>query len=143
MKKILIALSIVLVSVIAYTSFAGVTPPAAVLKGFSEKFPKATEVKWGMETKTEYEADFKVDGKSMSANFKDDGTWVVTESAVAQKDLPGGIMEYINKNIPGAVIKETAKLEMPGGKVNYEVEIKGDDYIFDETGKFIKSGEED
>ena len=134
-------MSIILVAVVAY-SFAGVTPPVAVTNAFKAKFPTAKEVKWGMENKTEYEANFEMDGKDCSANFKSDGTWTVTESAVDQKDLPTGVMEYINKNVPGAVIKETAKLEMPDG-VNYEVEIKGSDYIFDSTGKFIKSGEDD
>ncbi len=138
--KLKIFISFMLLGIAA---FAGTTPNAAVLKTFNEKFPTATNVKWGMENKTEYEADFKVDGKILSANFKDDGSWVVTESGVTPKELPVAIGEYITKNLPGAEIKETAKLEMPDGVVNYEIEIKGADYIFDADGKFIKKSEDD
>ncbi len=138
--KLKIFVSFMLLGVAA---FAGTTPNAAVLKTFNEKFPTATDVKWGIENKTEYEADFKLDGKSLSANFNDDGTWLVTESGVSPKELPVAIGEYLNKNMPGAEIKETAKLDLPGGLVNYEIEIKGADYIFDADGKFIKKSEDD
>lgn len=138
--KLKIFVSFMLLGVAA---FAGTTPNAAVLKTFNEKFPTATDVKWGIENKTEYEADFKLDGKSLSANLKDDGTWLVTESGVSPKELPVAIGEYLNKNMPGAEIKETAKLDLPGGVVNYEIEIKGADYIFDADGKFIKKSEDD
>ena len=138
--KLKIFVSFMLLGVAA---FAGTTPNAAVLKTFNEKFPTATDVKWGIENKTEYEADFKLDGKSLSANFNDDGTWLVTESGVSPKELPVALGEYLNKNMPGAEIKETAKLDLPGGLVNYEIEIKGADYIFDADGKFIKKSEDD
>ncbi|MEI7801315.1 MAG: PepSY-like domain-containing protein [Bacteroidota bacterium] len=138
--KLRIFISFMLLGIVA---FAGTNPPVAVAHAFQTKFPTATDVKWGMENKTEYEADFKVEGKSMSANFKDDGTWLVSESGVSPKELPVAIGEYLNKSMPGAEIKETAKLDLPGGVVNYEIEIKGADYIFDADGKFIKKSEDD
>ncbi len=123
-------------------SYAGTTPPAAVLNAFKTKFPNATEVKWGMENKTEYEAEFTLDGKKISANFKTDGSWVETETGVAQKDLPAGVMDYINKNYAGAKVNETAKIEMPD-KTVYEVEVKGKSVLFDLSGKFLSESKED
>lgn len=95
-----------------------------------------------MENKTEYEADFKRDGKTVSANFKEDGSWVETEMVIEQKDLPAGVMDYINKNYAGATIKETARIDKSGSTV-YEVEIKGEAYLFDESGKFLGESEEE
>ena len=123
-------------------SYAGTTPPPAVLYAFKTKFPNATEVKWGMENKTEYEAEFTLDGKKISANFKTDGSGVETETGVAQKDLPAGVMDYINKNYAGAKVNETAKIEMPD-KTVYEVEVKGKSVLFDLSGKFLSESKED
>ncbi len=140
MKKILIWMSVILFAVVAY-SFAGVTPPKVVTDAFKTKFPKATDVEWGMEGKTEYEAEFKLDGKDVSANFKVDGSWTETEASVEKADLPAGVMEYMKKNVPDADIKETAKIDSPTGSV-YEVEVKGLAYLFDMSGKFIKSSKD-
>lgn len=122
-------------------ALAGTTPPTAVLKSFQEKFPNAENVKWGMENKTEYEAEFKIETQAVSANFKEDGTWVETETVISLYDLPSSVIDYVGQNFSGITIKETAKIETPERTV-FEVEIKGEAYLFDTAGKFIGEAEE-
>jgi len=98
--------------------------PAAVTKAFNSKYPSATDVKWGKESAKEYEAEFKLNGNSVSANFGADGAWVETETAIKTADLPAAVVAAISKNYPGAVITTAEKLEEPGDKLLYETVIK-------------------
>lgn len=120
-NKIVVIISIMLISA---CSFAGTTPNAAVLKTFNEKFPTATDVKWGMETKTEFEADFKVDGKSISANFAADGSWLETEMQIPVSELPKPVADAIQKQYPGFQILEADKTETAKHGTIYEADIK-------------------
>lgn len=49
--------------------------PEAVKTAFSQKFPAAKKVSWDMESASEWEAEFKLEGNEYSANFLTDGTW--------------------------------------------------------------------
>jgi uncharacterized membrane protein YkoI len=123
MKKLFL-----LLSVYACISTAAcaqkIVVPSAVTKAFKTKYPGATNVKWGKESAKEYEAEFKLNGTSISANFGTDGTWVETETAIKETDLPAAVTAAIKKNYPGAVITMAEKLEQPGGKLLYETSIK-------------------
>ena len=97
--------------------------PAKVTTAFNAKFPGAKDVKWGKESKTEYEAEFKLNGNGISANFKADGSWTETESVIKVSELPVAVVTAINKKYPGAVISKAEKVEMPG-KTAYETSFK-------------------
>ena len=98
--------------------------PAAVTNAFNNKYPGATEVKWEKENAKEYEAEFKLNGNSVSANFRADGAWVETETVMKISDLPAAVVATIGKNYRGAVITTAEKLEEPGDKLLYETVIK-------------------
>lgn len=98
--------------------------PAAVTQAFNSKYPRAMDVKWGKESAKEYEAEFKLNGNNVSANFSADGAWVETETEMKVTGLPEAVIAAINKNYPGAVITTAEKLEEPGDKVLYETVIK-------------------
>jgi len=98
--------------------------PAAVTKAFNSRYPGATNVKWGKENAKEFEAEFKLNGDNVSANFGADGSWVETETVIKVTDLPAAVVAAINKNYPGAVITTAEKLEEPGDKLLYETVIK-------------------
>ena len=98
--------------------------PPAVTKAFNSKYPGATNVKWGKESAKEYEAEFKLSGNNVSANFGTDGSWVETETVMKVTDLPAAVVATIKKDYPGAVITVAEKLEQPGGKLLYETVIK-------------------
>ena len=98
--------------------------PPAVIKAFNNKYPGALNVKWGKESAKEYEAEFKLNGNNVSANFGTDGSWVETETAIKVTELPEAVVAAIKKNYPGAVITMAERLEEPGNKLLYETVIK-------------------
>jgi hypothetical protein len=98
--------------------------PPAVTTAFNNKYPDAMDVKWGKESAKEYEAEFKLNGNNVSANFGADGAWVETETVMKVTGLPAAVVDAIKKNYPGAVITTAEKLEEPGDKLLYETVIK-------------------
>ncbi|HNW74407.1 MAG: PepSY-like domain-containing protein [Bacteroidales bacterium] len=120
MTKIISMLSILL---IAGCSFAG-NPPAAVKNAFEKKFPGATSVSWGKENAQEWEAEFTLNGKKISANFQVDGTWVETEEPINKEELPKAVLSVIEKQYPGWAIMETDKTETAKNGTIYEADLK-------------------
>jgi len=102
----------------------GLKVPEAVQNAFTARFPNATNLKWGKENAKEYEAEFKLNGNSISANFSQDGTWVETESVIPESELPSAVKAAVGKKYPGAPITLAEKTEQPGNKILYEVSVK-------------------
>ena len=97
--------------------------PVPVKTAFNNKFPGATDIKWEKENKKELEANFKMNNADVSANFGLDGTWVETETTIPASELPVAVTTAVNTKYPGAVYGRTEKIEKPGGKILYEVNI--------------------
>lgn len=115
--------------------------PDAVKDAFIKLYPKATDVKWGRENKTEFEANFK-DGKtSTSVVLNAKGKLLETEINIAVTELSKEIQTYLQKNYAGYKISEAAKIIDPKGVITFEAEIAKDkiikDLIFDKNGKPI------
>jgi len=110
--------------------------PAAVLAAFAKYFPGITAKSWDKEDGN-YEANFKKDGKKMSATFDTKGEWLETETGIAVSELPKVVSDYILVNYKGQNIKEAAILKTPKGDM-YGAEVKGKDLLFDVQGKFIR-----
>ena len=102
----------------------GLKVPEAVKNAFATKFPTATNVSWGKENSKEYEAEFKMNNTSVSANFGADGSWVETETTIAETDLPAAVINAIHAKFPGGKITRAEKLEKPGDKTFYETVTK-------------------
>jgi len=98
--------------------------PGAVKTAFNTKFSGASNVKWEKESKDELEANFKMNNNDVSANFKLDGTWVETETTIPANQLPAAVTSAVNKKFPGAIYERTEKIEKPGSKTLYEVNVK-------------------
>ncbi len=126
---------ITLSSVLAHNNSSIVTEvPTQVKDSFSLKFP-GIKAKWEKE-ESNYEANFKQNGKEMSATFDVQGKLIETEIAITESELPENIKEYIKNNLKGK-IQERSKIIKESGIIQYEVEIKGKDYVFDATGKLV------
>ncbi len=97
--------------------------PAAVEKAFTSKFAKATDVRWEMEKAGEWEAEFKLDGKKMSANFDDSGKWMETETRLAKSDLPAEALAAITDKYADFEIDEVEGVETPDFS-GFEVELE-------------------
>jgi hypothetical protein len=122
MKKIfLLLLPVIYMTATAYAQ--NITVPAAVKSAFNTKFTGATDIKWSKENTKEYEAEFKLNNTNISANFKLDGSWVETETTIPVAELPAAVSSAVNKKYPGAVYGRTEKIEQPGGKILYEVNL--------------------
>ena len=58
---------VALFSMIFFSACSQKNPPENVKKEFSQKFAAAKSVKWESEESNEWEAEFTIDGKKMSA----------------------------------------------------------------------------
>lgn len=98
--------------------------PAEVQKSFNQKFPESKSVKWEMENASEWEAEFKMNGKEKSAGFDLQGNWQQTETEIKVAELPDAITNAIRTQFAGYKVEEPEMLEMANGEVAYEVELE-------------------
>jgi len=116
--------TILVIIVLAFGLFAcGQTPPKSVTDNFTKKFANATKVKWGMEDETEWEAEFKMDGKEMSSSFDKEGKWMATEAKIAEKDLPANVLKAVKTAYADWKIESVESIETPEYK-GYELGIE-------------------
>jgi len=114
--------------------------PSPVKNSFAKDFPGASS-KWEKE-KLNYEANFSLDGKTMSALYDNNGNRQETETDIKVSDLPTSVQDYVANNYPGEKIKEAAVITKANGEVNYEAEVNDMDVIFTQDGKFIKTAKD-
>jgi len=115
--------------------------PEVVENAFNQQFPKAKSVKWSKESVSDYEAEFKLDGEVISANYNEDGTWLETEKEIEPNELPDPVLKTLRQHYGDYKIKETSHLDEPSQSNLYETELKkGDEAIeivCDNSGKII------
>ena len=99
--------------------------PVKIKQAFEARFPKATDVKYELETR-DYEVSFKSGGVSMSADFDPTGKWMETETDIPVKDLPKEVAASLLKNFPGFKTESTSRIETSGGEITYEADIRKD-----------------
>lgn len=112
--------------------------PQAVKDSFKKSFPNAQNEKWEKEDQR-FEAEFSMNKAEMSALFSPEGELIETEVEISVSDLPASIVNYVAKNLTGKKIKEASKITDAAGKVTFEAEVGGKDYIFDEKGNLMRS----
>ena len=137
MKKIIL-LTLLLICA-SSAMYAQGKVPIAVKTAFDQKFQNATNIKWSKENKHEYEAEFTYQGTNYSANFKDNGDWLETESPITFDALPQGVKDWYKNPRIQATIKNIMKIENCVGFTKYEVELKvGNktrEYLYDTEGR--------
>ncbi len=115
--------------------------PAAVTSAFQKKFPIATKASWELENKTEYEAEFKLNGEEVSANFDNTGKWLETETEIKVSALPAVIQSTLKRDFAGFKVEEASKIESLKNDNCFEAEIeKGEetfDVLFSTDGKVL------
>ncbi len=112
------------------------TVPNNVKTAFSKQFNGAVATKWDKEDGN-YEVDFEMNGKKMSALFEANGNMLESEVAITEAELPTAATDYLKANYKGKKVKEYAKITKKDGTVIYEAEVKGMDLLFDADGKFL------
>lgn len=140
MKKLLLPILLLFATGAYSVCYSQVKAPKKVAMAFNKKFPKAQNVKWGMENAHEYEADFVNNGQQMSANFKTNGKWVETEQDISANALPDKILNAVKHNYQGAEIKGAAHVWSPNGEsyeIDAEVKEKNMELVFSKNGKLL------
>jgi hypothetical protein len=147
MKNIIVVLAIIMLSNANLKSqnVADNKIPANVKKELVAKYPTATNVKWEMENKTTYEAVFKLNSESVSANFTKDGKWLETEKEIKFSQLPKAVQDVLNKQYPKAKYTELAEVESPenGKFLDVDVTYNKKKFVVElkPTGEIIKTNE--
>lgn len=115
--------------------------PAKVLSAFKESFPDATKIKWVIEDKNNYEAEFKMHKQEQSVVYNTDGNWIETEIEIKKSELPESIRKTLKAQFPEYKIEEASLIEDVAHGKGFEVEIeKGEQTIeirFSATGGII------
>lgn len=118
-----------------------VTEPEKIKTAFKEKFPDAKSVRWGNEEKNEWEAEFVMDGKKMSAVFNNDGKWLESEIKVNKNKLPKAVITALNNDYKGYRIIVAEYDETPDYKVyeiRFELDEKNMELVIDDYGTIVK-----
>ncbi len=117
--------SIVFALIIMMSSLAlCLNPPVAVKKSFEVKFPGASKLKWGKESKTVFEVEFVLNGINMTANFSREGKWQETETQINTSDFPEPVKNSIDKNYKGWNILKAERTESENDGITYEALLK-------------------
>ena len=135
-------LLIVAFSMISVSAFSQKNPPENVKKDFAEKYATAQSVKWDSEEKNEWEAEFTLDGKKMSAAFDNSGKWMESETSISEKDLPASVSATLDKEFKDYKKSEIVIFDSPAAK-GFEIGLKKGEtsieVIIDKNGKVIKN----
>jgi hypothetical protein len=128
-------------SVISFSAFSQKSVPENVKKEFTKKYASAQSVKWDSEEADEWEAEFIMNGKKMSASFDNTAKWIESETAISEKELPVGVVNTLNKDFKGykkgpVEIFESPELE--GFEMTLKKGEKSMEIIFDNNGAILK-----
>jgi hypothetical protein len=114
---------VALFSMIFFSACSQKNPPENIKNEFSQKFADAKSVKWDSEEANEWEAEFKINGKVMSACFDNTGKWLETEAEVSAKELPSAVTNTLKNEFSGFKTEEISTIENPEMK-GFEVALK-------------------
>jgi len=145
MKKVLIAIALLVTGFAQAQKLKESEVPKAVKDSFAKRFPNLKGVEWSKESETEFEAEFKNAGKEQSANFDQAGKWLVTETEIKKADLPQAVQASIAKEFAGYKVEEVEKVETANDGIQYEVALeKGEsnyEVLLSADGKVLKKEE--
>lgn len=114
--------------------------PSAVRDKVKSMYPGSTVKKWEKEGNA-FEAGLVVSGVPTSVVLDAKGTVKEVETTIQPDLLPKEALKRIALEHPGKPISEAAKIVFPSGKVLYEAEIGGKDYMYDSGGKAVKGAQ--
>ena len=148
MKTITLTITLLVSFLINACGQSDVKVPEPLKVSLAKKFPTAKHVKWGKESKNEWEAEFRINGMEYSANYDINGKWLETESEINKKKLPENIKNTLQKKF-GSYKADEAEISETDKGVFYEVKVENKkeelEIVFDKDGKVVsqKSVNED
>lgn len=136
---------IVVFSLTTFSAFSQKNPPENVKKEFDKKYAAAQSVKWDSEEANEWEAEFSMNGKKLSACFDNSAKWTGTETVISEKELPASVLNTLNTEFKGykkGLIEIYESPEMKGFELTLTKGESSLEVIFDNSGKVFKKTEE-
>jgi hypothetical protein len=150
MKVILFAIMIFFES----TEIFSQSPPVIVIKTLKEKFPSATNIKWGKDSSetTKYfidlnkntmkltelsyyyywEAKFNLKDKILSVIMTNDGHWIVSKMKISLAELREEVKSGVEYYYPSCKISSIEMIESLAVGTYYEIFVKCGDKEFSE-----------
>jgi len=117
--------------------------PHAVLNNYVKRFgrpQKTTWKKFKLKDLEAYEANFELNGKTMEARYDKTGTWLKTDTPIAETKLPDAVKQKLQAEYAGCQYMSFETVDSPSKKDLYEIElIKGKnafEVIYESDGKF-------
>jgi hypothetical protein len=132
---------VALFSMIFFSACSQKNPPENVKKEFSQKFAAAKSVKWESEESNEWEAEFTIDGKKMSASFDSSAVCIDTETEISEKELPAAVLNTLKAEFAGyqkGLIEIYESPEIKGFEIALKKGEASIEVILDNAGKVIK-----
>jgi hypothetical protein len=111
--------------------------PLAIRAAFKKKFPAAEKVKWES-APGQFEAEFLMQEKIISALFDDNGNLLETEEQIRKEDLPTAVLQTWKIRFGDRKIKELKKVIRARSLVLYRFRIKDQEILFDAEGGEIE-----
>ncbi|MEI6050075.1 MAG: PepSY-like domain-containing protein [Bacteroidota bacterium] len=131
----------VVFSLVSVSAFSQKNAPGNVKKEFAKKYASAQSVKWDSEEANEWEAEFSMNGKKMSACFDNSAKWLESETAISEKEVPVAVLNTLNKDFQGYKKGPVEIFESPAMK-GFEMSLKKGEksleVIFDSNGIILK-----
>ncbi len=116
--------------------------PQAAQAALEKLYPGISDVDWGKENDSTWEAEFKNNGIATSVTYSNNGELQEVEEEISLSEFPQAAQDYLTQNYPNDKITEVAKITDKEGAVMYEAEINKKDLIFDDLGVLIKGNNE-
>ena len=111
---------------IAMTSCNKNHAPENIKAAFEKLYPNAMNTSWEQEDKSEWEAEFKLDGIEMEAAFDKDGNWLETDYEISAKELPEAVLTTLKAEFVDFEIEFAESVSTPDFE-GYEIEIEKED----------------
>jgi len=98
--------------------------PAVVTESFKARYPHAEKVAWKDEI-TSFEAQFTLNGFTVTADFSSEGEWQNSEKKIQFTDLPGEVHNGFKKSkYADWKITSVVEIDKNGESLQYKVEVK-------------------
>lgn len=105
--------------------------PQAIKDAFAAKFPSVETPSW--EVEEYYEAEFTMEnGREVEVNFAEDGELLQIEYEIDIEELPQRVLDTIKRRYPFCEIVEAERVELPDGRVFYEVDLAFEVHVSEE-----------
>lgn len=135
----LINLLLLVVVCVMSTAAQQLKIPETVLKSQRQKYPLNKVLQWQQESDL-YVAQMEIIEVSYWSSYKEDGSWVSTESIIETSELPQEISSFLSINFSDQNITLASKINYADGSMKFKTVLNSTSLMFDAMGRFLGRG---